>query len=251
MESYFSPSDRTTLHIGRTLSKAERSISVAMYTFTRRELADTIIAEKNRGRKVRVVLDNNSDTGNQFSYLQTSGIDVHLKGFTGGFLHHKYALVDAVQTGGTQWTITGSHNWSSAAESANDENTLIVQSARVSNLYLQEFAARYLEAGGSDPIVLGVKEIPATVPRQFSLSQNYPNPFNPRTSISFEIAKFGHVTLTVYDVLGNEVAALVNEDMPPGKFRVEWDAGALASGIYFYQIRTAGFAAVGKMMLLR
>lgn len=251
VECYFSPSDRTTLQIGRLLSTAQRSISVAMYTFTRRDLADTLIGERIKGRKVRVVLDNNTDTGNQYSYLVSGGIDVHLKGFTGGYLHHKYALVDAVQVGGTQWTITGSHNWSSSAESTNDENTLFLRSSRVSNLYLQEFAARYFEAGGSDPIVLGVKETVGGIPAQFSLSQNYPNPFNPRTVIRFEVARAGEVSLKVFDVLGNEVAVLVDEAMPPGAYRVEWNAGGLASGIYFYQIRATGFAAVGKMMLIR
>ena len=75
-----------------------------------------------------------------------------MKGFTTGFLHHKYAIVDAEPLGYTPYVITGSHNWSSSAENRNDENTLIIQDDGTANYYLQEFAARYYEAGGTDSI---------------------------------------------------------------------------------------------------
>ncbi len=151
VESYFSPSDHTTSHISSTLRQAQHSVAVAVLTFTRKDLADTLIARKNLGRKVRILIDNNTDTGNQFAYLQSNGMDVHLKVGT-GLLHHKYATVDGDQFGGTQYAITGSHNWSNSAENSNDENTLIVQDPRIANLYLQEFAARYYESGGTDSI---------------------------------------------------------------------------------------------------
>ncbi len=152
VSSYFSPSDQTTAHIRTTLGKAQHSIASSILTFTRQDIADTIIARKNAGSKARVVMDNNTDTGNQYAFLLANGVDVHLKGFSVGLLHHKYAVVDADQVAGTQYTVTGSHNWSTAAETVNDENTLIVQSKRIANLYLQEFSARYLEAGGTDSI---------------------------------------------------------------------------------------------------
>jgi phosphatidylserine/phosphatidylglycerophosphate/cardiolipin synthase-like enzyme len=251
VESYFSPSDRTTAQIGRALSRARSSVSVAMYTFTRKELADTLIAQKNRGRKVRVVVDNGTDSGTQYASLLAAGIDAHLKGFSGGLLHHKYAIVDGTESSGNQWVITGSHNWSSSAENSNDENTLIVRNSRVANLYLQEFAARYTEAGGSDPIVLGVQEIGGETPQAFRLAQNFPNPFNPATRIAFDIARSGPVTLKVYDLLGREVSTLVDERMEPGRYSVAWDAGALATGVYLYKITAAGFTDVKKMMVLK
>ncbi len=155
MEMYFSPEDKTTSKISRTIMKAQNSVSAALLTFTRDELADSVIAQKDAGRKTRVVMDNNTDTGNEYSNLLASGVDVHLAGGS-GLLHHKYALIDAENSGGTPYTVTGSHNWSSSAENSNDENTLIVQDARVANLYLQEFAARYYEAGGTDSIQLSL-----------------------------------------------------------------------------------------------
>lgn len=151
VESYFSPSDHTTSHISSTLARAQHSVATAVLTFTRKDLADTLIARKNLGRKARILVDNNTDTGNQYAYLQSNGMDVHLK-VGSGLLHHKYATVDADQIGGAQYALTGSHNWSNSAENSNDENTLIVQDARVANLYLQEFAARYYEFGGTDSI---------------------------------------------------------------------------------------------------
>lgn len=152
MNVSFSPSDQTTSRIRTTLAKAQNSISAALLTFTRKDLADTIINKKNAGRKARILMSNNTDTGNQFSYLQSSGVEVRLAGGS-GLLHHKYALVDA-ESGSEKYTITGSHNWSNSAENSNDENILIVQDNRVTNLYLQEFAARYYEAGGTDSFVV-------------------------------------------------------------------------------------------------
>ncbi|MDP1614321.1 MAG: phospholipase D-like domain-containing protein, partial [Methylococcales bacterium] len=148
VESYFSPSDRTTSFIGKTLGKAKKSINAALLTFTRKELADSVVSLRKRGGKTRIILDNNTDTGNQFAYLQTNNVDVMLKGGS-GLLHHKYAIVDA-EAGETPYLVTGSHNWSSSAENSNDENTVIIQDELIANLYLQEFTARYYEAGGKD-----------------------------------------------------------------------------------------------------
>ncbi|MCZ7613083.1 MAG: phospholipase D-like domain-containing protein [Ignavibacteriaceae bacterium] len=141
IQSYFSPSDFTNSKIGKTLGKAQKSINGAVMTITRRDLADTVIVIKNDGKKTRLILSNNTDTGSQFSYLQSNGVDIRLKGFSDGLLHHKYAIVDAEPYGYPATVITGSHNWSSSAENSNDENTIIVQNDRVANFYLQEFAA--------------------------------------------------------------------------------------------------------------
>ena len=86
---------------------------------------------------------------------------------------------------------------------------------------------------------------------QYSLSQNYPNPFNPSTKIQFRIAEFGLVNLKVFDVLGNEVATLVNEEKPAGTYEVDFDASKLTSGLYFYKLQAGGFVQTKKMILLR
>jgi len=88
-------------------------------------------------------------------------------------------------------------------------------------------------------------------PSKFVLSQNYPNPFNPATNIEFSIAKFGPVQIKVYDMLGREVATIVDENLQPGAYTRAWNAGNLASGVYFYRLVTPSFLAVKKMMLIR
>ena len=85
----------------------------------------------------------------------------------------------------------------------------------------------------------------------FSLSQNYPNPFNPVTTISYKIVGIQDVKLTVYDILGREIATLVNEQQQPGSYQVRWDATNVASGIYFYQLNTGGFIDTRKMILVK
>jgi phosphatidylserine/phosphatidylglycerophosphate/cardiolipin synthase-like enzyme len=253
VQSFFSPSDGTTFNLGKTLSKTQRSINGALMTFTRRDLADTVIAVKNRNKKTRLVLSNNTDSGTQFSYLQSNGVDIRLKGFTSGLLHHKYAIVDAEPFGYTPYVITGSHNWSSSAENSNDENTLIIQDNQVANFYLQEFAARYYEAGGTDSIntITGADKNTNTVPTKFSLLQNYPNPFNPVTTIRFEVPLSQKVELNVFDILGRKVKELYNDIAPVGVLSVEFSANDLASGMYIYQLKTKEFSISKKMVLLK
>jgi len=89
------------------------------------------------------------------------------------------------------------------------------------------------------------------IPKEFSLMQNYPNPFNPSTNIKFRIPDFGFVSLKVYDVLGNEVATLVNEDKTAGSYEVKFDAAGLSSGIYFYKLQAGSLVDSKKMILLR
>ena len=87
--------------------------------------------------------------------------------------------------------------------------------------------------------------------KEYSLSQNYPNPFNPSTEINFSIAKSGNATLTVYNILGSEVAKLVNGYMEAGKHSVKFDANNLTSGVYFYTLKSGNFASTKKMMLTK
>jgi hypothetical protein len=89
------------------------------------------------------------------------------------------------------------------------------------------------------------------VVNEFNLEQNYPNPFNPSTTINYTLAERGQVTLRVYDVLGNEVATLVNTTEEAGKHNVKFDASKLSSGIYIYKLNTGNFTSSKKMMLLK
>lgn len=87
--------------------------------------------------------------------------------------------------------------------------------------------------------------------KDFILYQNYPNPFNPSTNIGFRISEFGFVSLKVYDILGNEVATLVNEEKPAGTFQVTWYAENQSSGIYFYRLSTEKHSETKSMILIK
>jgi len=89
------------------------------------------------------------------------------------------------------------------------------------------------------------------IPTSISLLQNYPNPFNPATMISYQLPVSSYVTLKVYDVLGREVAALVNENQYAGQFSVQWDAAKMPSGVYFYTLQAGDYRATKRMLLVK
>ena len=104
--------------------------------------------------------------------------------------------------------------------------------------------------------LIGVDPPGNPVPENFWLGQNYPNPFNPTTTIRFSIPPFEGssgriVTVTIYDILGREVATLVNEQLKPGTYEVEWDGREFSSGIYFYKLISGNYLETKKMVLLK
>ena len=96
-----------------------------------------------------------------------------------------------------------------------------------------------------------LKEPQAAVISEFRLQQNYPNPFNPSTNIQYAIGSRQFVSLKVYDILGREIATLVNEEKPAGNYELEFDGTALPSGVYFYQLKAGNFVETKKMILIR
>ena len=88
-------------------------------------------------------------------------------------------------------------------------------------------------------------------PTSFNLEQNYPNPFNPATEIRYQMSEVSHVTLKVFDILGREVATLVNEQKSPGTYTVQWDATGNASGVYIYRLTAGSYSSTRKLLLLR
>ena len=119
----------------------------------------------------------------------------------------------------------------------------------------------YLFYNNSNPVLI---ENEKTIPVNYILYQNYPNPFNPTTTIKFTIPRGfaaspftkggtqgGFVSLIVYDVLGNEIATLVDEELQAEEYEVEFDGTRLTSGIYFYQLSAGSFIQTKKMLLLK
>jgi hypothetical protein len=97
----------------------------------------------------------------------------------------------------------------------------------------------------------GVELVDDRLPRQTELLQNYPNPFNPSTVIRYQIASAGSVSLKVYDILGSEVATLVNAPQAPGTYEFSWNASDFPSGMYYYRLQAGGTVMTKKMIYLK
>lgn len=116
----------------------------------------------------------------------------------------------------------------------------------------------YVFAGTSNKVwkrlyteIIDVKEINSEVPKEYKLNQNYPNPFNQNTLIKFQCSKSAQVELKIYNLLGREIDVLINEKLKPGTYQVSYDAGNLASGIYYYNLVTDEFSDTKKMIILK
>jgi len=94
-------------------------------------------------------------------------------------------------------------------------------------------------------------EVEILLPNEFSLEQNYPNPFNPSTTIKFSIPESGNTTIKVYNILGSEVATLLNEMKQPGTYEINFDAASFPSGAYFYSLESGNFREGRKMIILK
>ncbi|HGY54906.1 MAG TPA: T9SS type A sorting domain-containing protein [Caldithrix abyssi] len=99
--------------------------------------------------------------------------------------------------------------------------------------------------------IVSIRYEPGVVVHEYALEQNYPNPFNPVTTIKFSIKKSGPVELEVFNAAGQKVATLLNRTMKAGRVEVKWDAGNMASGLYFYRLKSGNFTAVKKMLLVK
>jgi hypothetical protein len=122
------------------------------------------------------------------------------------------------------------------------------QSVRM-NAALHGPRASLLTSNGCVPI--GITPLGNEIPRDFKLMQNYPNPFNPSTKIGFSVAVESNVKITVYDIKGNLVEQLVNQNMKPGVYNVDWDASKYSSGVYLYKLETGKFSISKKMVLMK
>jgi hypothetical protein len=89
------------------------------------------------------------------------------------------------------------------------------------------------------------------IPANFKLEQNYPNPFNPLTNIKYSLAESGRVIISVYDVLGREIATLIDKYQMAGNYALTFNGSNLASGVYYYRAQTAGNVSVHKMIILK
>lgn len=234
VESYFSPSDGTTSKISKALRSADTDLAFALFSFTRNDLREDIINRHNAGVSVRGMIENINDTGGEYNNLNNAGVPMkahpedHL-------LHHKYAIVDATNPNADPIVITGCHNWSTAAETRNDENTLIIHDATIANLFEQEFNARWLGW------VTGVKTVQAI---QGFYPTLYPVPANDILNLELDNTLDAPVQVYFINMKG-QILKTVDLQQPYGQTNHRFDVSDLAAGHYF-----VGFQ-VGNLMMAR
>jgi hypothetical protein len=134
-----------------------------------------------------------------------------------------------------------------------NDDYLTVGEGKVAGDAMSMWNAIMTRKGGALTVITEVEdnELLFSQPTYYKLYQNYPNPFNPLTKIRFSIPSSGNITLKIFDILGREVKTLLSESKPTGTYEVSFDGGELASGIYFYQLRSGDFIQTKKMMLLK
>lgn len=239
VESYFSPSDNTTNAISGSLLSAENDIQFAVLSFTMNDMRDALIDRDNNGVLVRGLIENINDIGGDFDALVAAGVDVkaHPEQYD---IHHKYAIVDANDSSSDPQVVTGSHNWSAGAESSNDENTLIIHSPIVANIFLQEFEARW---DGLLESVKGVKSIPGFE------AQILPNPVQDIATIQMDSEKTNDVVMTLWTLNGQQLQSRILRKMN-GKELVEINVNNYPSGNYLLTFQI-GNAITAKQMVIQ
>jgi phosphatidylserine/phosphatidylglycerophosphate/cardiolipin synthase-like enzyme len=231
VESYFSPSDDTNTHIISTINTANSDIDIATMLITRTDITTALLDKFNSGMtNINLVTDTQNPTGNQFLAIQAGLSPNHVvKSSFSGIMHHKFMVVDNFAPTSDPLVLLGSHNWSSAAQTKNDENTLIVHDANIANQYYQSFAYLYLQAGGIITNPLSVND--NTWASNWTI---YPNPsigiFHIENSSSTTPE---NTTLNVIDILGRTILTKTYNPNSPQTI----DLSNKTNGMYFIQLQ--------------
>jgi len=221
VESYFSPSDNTTNAISNAIKTAETDVQFAMLSFTMNDMRDALFDADANGATVRGLIENINDIGGDFDALVSGGLDVKDHPASGS-IHHKYAIIDATNPSSDPMVITGSHNWSASAENINDENTLIIHSPIVANIFLQEFEARW---NGILESVKGVKSIAG-----FDVNI-LPNPVQHTATIQMDSEISNDIVITLWSMDGQQLQSRIKRNVF-GKALLEMDVNNYPSGNY-------------------
>lgn len=226
VELYFSPSDGTTKQLESVVRSAQSEALFAAFSFTKNELGDALIDVSKTTASVRGIMENINDNGSEYYHLLANEVNVRHHNLSGEF-HHKYVVVDAYDLSSDPTVATGSHNWSNAAETTNDENTLILHDPAVAALFKAEFEKRW----GEFPVSTQTAILPA-----FSV---FPNPTT--SMLEFRGLPAVEGMFLVKNALG-QVLSTVNREQEADS-RV--DVSDLTPGTYFVTFISAhGVASV-------
>ena len=258
IELYFSPSDGTEQKIVDEVNDSQTSAYFMTLVFTSNPISNALEFKHNTvpGFQVRGVFDtgNSNQTGSEYPNMIGGGsnpwsppADVHLDGdpYT---LHDKVGIFDSDDWNSNPTVVTGSHNWSNAANTTNDENAIIIHDANITNQYLQSFTRRYHVAGGTGDFII-VSAGDRSVPSGVRFSSPFPNPSRTggviEWSLPGSVASGQRTTIRLYDMRGRLVRTLVDREAEPGTHRINFNGRdqngqKLNSGVYFLRLDAVG-----------
>ena len=243
IECYFSPSDKTTEQIDKAINNSGGDLQLALLTLTRNELGSTIVAKHQGGETVACIIENINDQGSEYTNLTASGVETlqHTLPFD---IHHKYAIIDANTPNSDPTVITGSHNWSTAAETVNDENTLIIHDAEIANWFLQEFSKRYCELKGGTSCIYNppiATESIESVDFEVSI---FPNPASDKINIRTSNGKA--LKISIFNQLGQRIDWY---EMNSNQFEISTDN--FTNGSYYLHFQSDISQKTEKLIILR
>lgn len=218
VELYFSPSDGTTAAIKNAIEQTDFNLDFALLTITNDLLADAIADQVSSSVTPRGVVQTPSGSGSDYDFLIDQGVSMVTLAGSGSTLHHKYGIVDHSNPDSDPMVITGSHNWSGAAETTNDENTLIIHDATVANQFYQEFMVLY-------SIAVGVEEI------ELSHVSLYPNPASDTFTMVFDSPTSLIGAIHITDLQGKMIYQKDFNSFQ-GQNQMEVYIGGLNQGVY-------------------
>ena len=231
MEVYFSPSDNTTNNIATAVKSGDEEIQFGLLVFTNNTLGSTIFERYNAGVDIKGIIEQVNTNGSEYEFLVDAGVNVESHGGIPNSFHHKYCLVDQSYPNSDPLTITGSHNWSGIAETGNDENTIIIQDANITNQFYQEFINEFNALTENDTT--------DTEPTQIIENQNnklnlFPNPTNGSFDIVLDAENVKSQSIQIHNNNGQLVFDK-NYSLTTGSNKIRIDQ-KLTSGIYIVSV---------------
>jgi phosphatidylserine/phosphatidylglycerophosphate/cardiolipin synthase-like enzyme len=236
VECYFSPSDGINTQIVQHINTANRDLDIATMVITRTEIAAAIAARKTAGAGVNMLTDasGTNDATVNSTLLASLGASNYVFYGNSGIMHNKYLIIDQGAPESDPMVLTGSHNWSSAADNDNDENTLIVHDATIANLYYQNFVKLYAASNGV--LLTGLNKNEITGSNRMLV---YPNPVQSgNVKVSCFSPSVVNGTIQLIDVTGKVVFEKVVK-LNNGENIMNYSMPGSYKGLYFLKLTTA------------
>lgn len=243
VELYFSPSDATNTHVLNTIKSANTDLYFGMLTFSLSDNADSLISKKNNGVYVAGIIDQSSQIYTPYSSLSNSlGSNFKVYSQLTSVYHNKILIADPCNIGSDPTVITGSYNWTTSADTKNDENAIIIHDATVANVFYQSFYQNFSDLGGTLTSCATVNK--KEILNDYTLTA-FPNPFHSQVTIHSDI-EWDHATINIYNLFGQLVKQVT--DFTGNDIIIHRDQ--LNSGAYSLQLYQENKMIIEKKLMI-